>query len=50
VDRYGLETPDACLQNRGEWKTFNSNFDSVPNGMMALFISATKKGWIEIMN
>jgi hypothetical protein len=49
VNKYMIANKEACLDVRGEWKTYDSNFDSVPNAMLALFISATKRGWMQIM-
>jgi len=37
------------VKEGGEWLTYNSHFDSVPSAMLSLFISATKRGWIQIM-
>ena len=37
------------MMARGKWKTFESNFDSVPSAMMTLFIVASLEGWPDIM-
>ncbi len=49
IDKYILSDREACTKARGDWLTYDSNFDSVPNAMLALFISATKRGWMQIM-
>lgn len=38
-----------CFQARGEWKTYNQNFDNVLNGMITLFTVATLEGWPDLM-
>jgi hypothetical protein len=41
---------DCEVNYDGVWKTYNQNFDSVPNAMLTLFVLANQEGWPDIMN
>jgi hypothetical protein len=49
VDTNIIETKDECESNKGKWKTYHSNFDTVPGAMLTLFIVASQEGWPDIM-
>jgi len=49
VNTYTVTNLEECAYLKGEWLTYDSNFDSVPNAMMTLFIVASLEGWPDIM-
>ncbi len=49
VDEFKMQTKAECLLNRGQWKTKNFNFDSVPTAMFTLFVVASIENWPAIM-
>ncbi len=49
IDKYVNDTELRCLHIGGQWKTYDSNFDSVPQSMITLFIVASLEGWPDIM-
>ena len=48
-DSYLLHSKADCINAGYEWKRFNTNFDSVPQAMKALFIISTLEAWPDIM-
>jgi hypothetical protein len=40
---------EDCLEAGGQWLRYDSNFDSVGNGMITLFIVSSLEGWPDIM-
>ena len=49
IDKYRWTTEESCIKHDGEWKRYDHNFDSVPNGLLTLFIISTLEGWPDIM-
>jgi len=49
IDPYQLHTETECLYVGGQWKRYDSNFDSVPQAMMTLFVVSSLEGWPDIM-
>ena len=37
--------PDTCVQDEGEWVTYDHNFDNSINGLMFLYILTTQENW-----
>ena len=48
-DQYLIDNKEECLNSKGNWLTYNQNFDSVPQSMITLFIVASLEGWPDIM-
>lgn len=48
-DTYILKDKISCLEKKGNWETFDHNFDSVPESMITLFVVASLEGWPDIM-
>ena len=46
---YEIETEAECREIHSEWKTYDSNFDSVPQAMLTLFVVSSLEGWPDIM-
>ena len=38
-----------CQKDRGDWLSYNSNFDNVGNALETLFIVSTLDNWVAIM-
>ena len=49
VNPYLIDNKQECLDVKGNWVTYDQNFDSVPEAMMTLFIVASLEGWPDIM-
>jgi len=49
IEPYQHHTELECLLANGEWQTYDSNFDSVPQAMLSLFVIASLEGWPDIM-
>lgn len=49
INPYQYHVKDDCLKNRGEWKTYDYNFDNVPQAMITLFALATLEDWPDTM-
>jgi hypothetical protein len=49
LDPYSNYTEAECLLNKGQWKRYDYNFDSVPQAMLTLFTVASLEGWPDIM-
>ena len=49
IDTFIVDNKIECDLLKGKWLTYDSNFDSVPNAMMTLFIVASLEGWPDIM-
>ena len=41
LNTYEIETKEECMNAKGEWKNYDSNFDNVQNAMLTLFIVAS---------
>ena len=46
---YEIETKEECDAVHSEWHTYDSNFDSVPQAMLTLFVVSSLEGWPDIM-
>ena len=50
TDAYLLHSKTDCLNAGHQWLRFDTNFDSVPQAMKALYIISTFEGWPDIMH
>ena len=50
IDKYKYQDKFDCIDNGGEWKRYDSNFDDVGQAMVTLFVIASLEGWPSIMN
>lgn len=48
-DTYNIFTEAECRAIHSEWKTYDSNFDSVPNAMLSLFVLSSQENWPMMM-
>jgi hypothetical protein len=50
VSRENITTRDDCLKNpQNKWVNPQYNFDNLGSALMALFVLASRDGWVEIM-
>lgn len=49
IDTFMMRNKVECLKNRGDWMTYDYNFDSVPTAMITMFSLATLENWPDIM-
>jgi hypothetical protein len=47
---YILREKITCNEAGGSWQRWDSNFDSIDQAMMTLFIIASLEGWPDIMH
>jgi len=50
IDKYKLREKIECNEAGGSWVVWDSNFDSIDQAMMTLFIIASLEGWPDIMH
>lgn len=49
INKYKYTNKEMCHAARGHWEKYDTNFDSVPDAMLTLFIISTLEGWPDIM-
>ena len=45
VDTYTNSNKGKCLENGGQWQTYDHNFDNSINGLIFLFVLTTQENW-----
>jgi hypothetical protein len=50
VNMYQINNLVECQKARGQWLSYDANFDHVGNAMISLFIVASEKNWPDIMH
>lgn len=49
IDTYSISTRQECEAIGGTFRSYDTNYDSVPRAMLSLFILSTLEGWPDLM-
>ena len=50
ISNYYNVNKALCLEQKNEWKIYDTNFDNVLSSIFTLFIVGNLEGWVKVLN